>query len=157
MSLDELKQLKGDQMALKAFVKGMKNPYRERHERDLLNMRKDVDKLLSENQELVTQLQEQKCQLFEKVSKCNAEKSSVAELHGQLQQRYRKDYSVPALAEKLQMSSLEDEEKSDAIAEEFIAGNVDVEVFRKEYIEARSRYHLRKVKKEKLNQHRKYY
>jgi len=61
-----------------------------------------------------------------------------------------KQFSTPALVDHLTVAAAEAEGSSDAIANQFLSGEMDQKNFVKEFMEKRKLYHLRAAKKESL-------
>ena len=143
--------MNSSEAALNAFVRDkVKTPFRDRYAKDVAAMRQDVEKLLEANVKLEKDLEEKRNAILEKIPEVNTLKAETQHLALQVDEEIRGRFSKASLVEDLRKASLADEEKSDAIAEEFLAGNVDLETFRKDYIALRSRFHVRKAKREKF-------
>jgi len=61
-----------------------------------------------------------------------------------------KQFSTQALIEHLGASATEAETSSDAIANQFLSGDIDQKTFIKDFMEKRKLFHLRAAKKESL-------
>jgi len=79
-----------------------------------------------------------------------AEKRSFYEQKVQRQQEVMKQFSTPALIEHLTIAAAEAEAASDAIANQFLSGEIDQKTFVKDFMEKRKLFHLRAAKKESL-------
>jgi ESCRT-I complex subunit VPS37 len=66
------------------------------------------------------------------------------------QQEVMKQFSTPILVERLGDAADEAEEESDAIADEFLSGDIDHKEFVKRFLAERNLFHLRSAKRESL-------
>jgi len=79
-----------------------------------------------------------------------SEKRSTFEQKAQRQQEVMKQFSTPTLIDQLSTSAADAETASDAIANKFLAGEMDFKDFIKEFMDKRKLFHLRAAKKESL-------
>jgi len=79
-----------------------------------------------------------------------SEKRSSFEQKAQRQQEVMQQFSTPALIDHLAIAAGEAETASDAIANQFLSGEIDQKTFVKEFMEKRKLFHLRAAKKESL-------
>ena len=151
LSEEEMKRLNESESALNCFVRDiMQNPLRERYQNDIDNLTKEVNQMISQNSELQTNVDERRNELLNKIPKCHHLKAQVKSLSREIDETVRREFSSAALRDDLADAVKDDEEKSDEIAEQFLRGEIDADSFRKNYVEARSRLHVRKAKREKL-------
>ena len=61
-----------------------------------------------------------------------------------------KQYSTPALIEKLNDAANDAEYSSDSLSKKFLSGDMEQKEFVKEFMEKRKLFHLRSAKKESL-------
>jgi hypothetical protein len=64
--------------------------------------------------------------------------------------RSLQQYSTPVVIEQLSNAVQEAENSSDEVTQKFLAGEMDLKDFQKEFYEKRKLYHLRAAKKERM-------
>jgi len=79
-----------------------------------------------------------------------SDKRFAFEQKAQRQQEVMKQFSTPALIEQLSNAAQEAELSSDATANKFLAGEIELKDFVKEFMDKRKLFHLRAAKKESL-------
>ena len=149
LSEKELKELKDNEVAARAFVRSLPNPTVKRLEKEAADRRERIATLLKEHETDAAALEGQRQSLIEKLQSVHGKREEVAKLSADLE-RKRERVSVPALCDLLRKTSLEKEDESDAIAESFLAGEKSLDNFLKEYLASRSAMHLKKAKLDKL-------
>lgn len=149
MSEKELKELRENEVAARAFVRSLPNPMVKRLEKEASDRRERITTLLKEHETAAEALETQRQSLIEALQSVHGKREKVAELSAEVE-RKRERVSVPALCDLLRKTSLEKEDESDAIAESFLAGDKSLDDFLKEYLASRSAMHLKKAKLDKL-------
>ena len=151
---DDLRRLNESENALQSFVSDIiiaaENPLLDRYQKDIDNLKVEVNGLVKANGRLQADLDRSRNELLNKIPECHELKAEAKALSRDVEETVRGQFSTSALSHDLASGVKFDEEKSDEIAERFLRGEIDLDAFRKNYVEVRSRLHLRKAKREKL-------
>lgn len=149
LSLSELKILKDDTDKQDEFLK--KSP-------ELIQLAKVKKEYILRNEDIAREnlrqeqiLEDTKNKITLRLKEANMLKLEFE--HGSQYYEILADaYSPTSIIERLQVATMEAEEESDKIAENFLDGNLKVDEFLIEFSKKRVLYHQRQVKKEKLSQ-----
>jgi len=120
------------------------------------NMMKIRDDLRNNNEELArkTLTKESEIEKLRGDLQSSAEiiqqQRAAFEVKQQRQQEVMKQFTTPALIERLAIASHEAEMESDAMANRFLGGEMDYKDFIREFMDKRKLFHLRSAKKESL-------
>ena len=139
----------GDPAALKIFCKTIKNPTMDRYDKDLRETREAIRSLAQDNEAVLEETERSREALINVVGEVNGLKEELAKLQVDLDSRAA-SLQPAELCKQLRDASLEDEEGSDGVAENFLSGDIPREEFLKKYLEMRTMYHKKKVKLEQL-------
>jgi ESCRT-I complex subunit VPS37 len=164
LSLEELKELDENPVALKLFLRALFSPEPQAVEtkevrlirmadQNLSELRRQITAVIAERRSLSEQVESKRATLLQQLDQFNATRESLRVTTSSIEE-HRGRYSSRNLSDLMQQSSLADEEKSEKFAEKFLAGNLDVEQFVTGYIQVRQGHHKKKVAVEKLSRHR---
>ncbi|XP_059468348.1 vacuolar protein sorting-associated protein 37A [Neocloeon triangulifer] len=116
----------------------------------------EIDRIILENEQLAKETLEQEARLaelkdiiqekVEKVQKLNNQYEDMSISYQQLSNKFMPS----AIKESLHASSVECDQQSDKLAEQFLEGEMDTESFLNDYVNSRTISHTRRVKEEKL-------
>ncbi|XP_029163187.1 vacuolar protein sorting-associated protein 37B [Nylanderia fulva] len=146
---DELKELLNNDSKFEDIVKDIKQFKNLETEKEMLmasnrslaefNLSKQPE--LEEGKQMLKELSEQANQL------CTSVKSKLDEMRDK-----SGTMTVDTALDLLQAAAAEIEEESEAIAEKFLAGDIEVDEFLDQFLSRRKFMHLRKVKVDKLRE-----
>jgi len=143
----ELAQLLNDENEFRRFFDSLNAVQTMRKVRD--DMRTNNEELAKKNLAKEAELEKIRRELGAR-QQVISEKRGLFEQKAQRQQEVMKQFSTQALIEHLGTSAGEAEAASDAIANQFLSGEIDQKTFIKEFMEKRKLFHLRAAKKESL-------
>ncbi|XP_065349500.1 vacuolar protein sorting-associated protein 37A [Cloeon dipterum] len=117
----------------------------------------EIDRIIAENEQISKEtleregrLQELKEKVQEKVARVQSLSNHYEELSISYQELSNK-FMPSAIKESLHSAAHECDQRSDKIAEQFLEGEMDIDAFLSDYIDARKMGHSRRVKEEKLS------
>jgi len=146
-SPSELALLLNDENEFKRFFDHLSAVQTMKKVRD--DLRTNNDELAKKNLSKEAELDKIKRELSAR-QQLIAEKRLAFDQKAKQQQEVMKQFSTPALVDHLTVAAAEAEGSSDAIANQFLSGELDQKNFVKEFMEKRKLYHLRAAKKESL-------
>ncbi len=147
---EELKELLKDDVAVREFCSKLDNPIMDEANKSLMAIREHVNAAVKGNTDLAAESSAIREGLSATVSENDSLRRETAELCSKVATLNATSSSFSGLCDRVISGTREAERESDAIAEEFLAGNRSAEDFTKRYMESRSRYHSLKTKSEKL-------
>jgi len=115
----------------------------------LSEIRRQIDASVVDRRRLSEEVEQKRATLLASLDRFNSTRESLLQTTNSIKE-HRSRYSTKNLCELMFQSSLADEEKSEKFAEEFLAGNANVEQFVTDYIKIRSNHHKKKVAVEKV-------
>ena len=165
LTVDELKELDENPVALQLFLRNLRLPESHPETRKefqtlrlvddaLSEMRCQIDSAVAERRHLVDDVEQKRASLLASLDRFHSSREALTSTTTAIKQ-HRERYSAQNLCELMQQSSLVDEEKSEKCADEFLAGNSNVEQFVADYVKIRSDHHKKKVAVEKVKRNRK--
>ena len=159
LTADELKELNENPVALKSFVRTLsRNECQMKStgvqvlrlaDEKMSEMRSQIDVQVAERRRLSDEVEEKRAMLLTSLDRFNTTRETLLQTTNSIKY-YRTRYSTKNLCELMFQSSLVDEEKSERFAEEFLAGNLNVEQFSTDYIKIRRDHHKKKVAVERI-------
>ncbi|KFM81748.1 Vacuolar protein sorting-associated protein 37B, partial [Stegodyphus mimosarum] len=147
MTTDELKQLLNDDERLESMIKDLQQVKKAESEREMLLA---SNKSLAEyNLSKEPVLNELRSKICEEAEELKSLKESVESKKQKLDDLTRQ-MSLDTTLALLQAAAAESEEESEAISENFLSGEIQVDAFLESYLNKRKLTHLRRVKAEKM-------
>lgn len=143
----ELAQLLNNEEEFKKFFESLECVSTVKKVRD--DLRNTNEELAKKNLAKEAEIETIRKDLAKKQSVATEKREAIAS-KSQKQQEVMRQFSTPALIEKLTDASMEAEKSSEDIAELFVSGKLDHKDFVKQFMEERKLYHLRAAKKESL-------
>jgi len=147
-SPSELAQLLNDENEFKKFFDTLSQVQTLRKVRD--DLRINNEELAKKNLAKEAEIERVKRDLTSRYQEINEKQSSFKQ-KAQRQQEVMQQFSTVALINQLSGAAAEAESASDAIANQFLSGEIDQKTFVKDFMEKRKLYHLRAAKKESLS------
>ncbi|CAL8073790.1 unnamed protein product [Orchesella dallaii] len=144
---EQLKNLIEDETSFEEYFKNLSQIKKWEAEKDMLMA---SNKSLAEfNLTFEPKLQAGKATLMELYEQARGVTDELETKRAQLESLYSRT-SLDTTHALLQTASMEAEEESDKLAEQFLAGSVDVETFVGQFEPLRCKAHMRKLKTEKM-------
>lgn len=123
---------------------------------DIKRLQEERKKVVERNEQMATsnlalkpQLEEKQQELIELYSELDAKRNELSDLQQQ-QQALADHYAPQNILARLKIAAADIEEESEAIAENFLNGDIPIEEFLKIYIPQKTLCHSRRAKEEKM-------
>lgn len=147
LSNDEMSELLRDDLALHQYVKDMEV---------ITNLQEDRTILMQKNEELARENASKEPELDDLKGQLKEAFEAYQDVYNTFQGQARKQeelshmYDIGAISTNLRISVLQSEEESEKIADEFLQGDLNLDVFMNKFMEKRKECHLRRAKEERL-------
>lgn len=147
LTVDEMKSLLADDDKLQQLLASRVDEVNDVQQKVVLFL----EKFASENIARKTLLDEKKSVVLKKYEQLN-DLQVQFESSLQRQDDLHAKFDLNLTADNLKVAALQAEEHAEAIAEQFLSGQITVEEFNEKYMAARKLCHLRRAKEDKLSQ-----
>jgi len=145
LEVSELQELKGDQRALRAFLKSLPNPDMDSLDSKIKQERESVSVKLGENKAAVAKVTDKKAELDGLVATHQELCQKVLHLEAKVESARSKN-TLASIGGTLKAKAAADEERSEECAEKYLSGDMTTEEFLADYIKLRSDHHRTKAK-----------
>lgn len=151
LSKEELEEIMNNETAFEKLMCSLSYPPLDNLAENIKSMEEVVKVTAETNIQLETEIEASRDALLCKVEEYHTKKLSLGQVFAKVKSlKARVDGAV--LADKLVRLSVDNEEKSDSIADKFLAKEMGVEQFLAEYVKTRQESHLQKLKADKIKE-----
>ncbi len=151
MSLAELTELKEDPVALQSFCQKQIRDHNlfADHERQSKSLTKDISSTVEASYELRERIESKQKEVEAKIQQHSSMKEDVRQVRDSLS-ALRGQSSTSEVRDNLKQSSFQLETESEKMADQFLSKKMPLEDFLSSYLEARTQYHLKKAKSDRV-------
>lgn len=151
LSKDELLDVLNNPVAFEKFMLSLSYPTLDNLNDNIKSMEEVVKETVETNIQLEVEIEASRDALLCKMEEYHTKKLSLGQAHAKVKSlKARVEGSV--LADKLVRLSVDNEERSDHIADKFLAKEMGVEQFLTDYVKTRQESHLQKLKADKVKE-----